>query len=115
MGRSRTTVARSRSIDGSALIHVVWGTKAEAIKVAPVLRELDRRGVPYRLIETGQHGAYLPVLRERLGIRDPDLRLGGQSDADTLSAAVRWALGLVWLLVSRRRLRTQVLDRKSVV
>jgi len=73
-----------------------------------VLRELDRRGLPYRLIETGQHGAYLPVLRERLGIREPDLRFGGQSDADTLSAAVRWALGLVRLLVSRRRLRTWV-------
>lgn len=75
-----------------------------------MLRELDRRGLPYRLIETGQHGAYLPVLRERLGIRDPDLRLGGQSDVDTLLAAVRWALGLVWLMVNRRRLRTQVFD-----
>jgi len=80
-----------------------------------VLRELDRRGLPYRLIETGQHGAYLPVLRERLGIRDPDLRLGGQSDADTLPAAIRWALGLVWLLVSRRRLRAWVFgDRGGI-
>ena len=60
------------------------------------------------MIETGQHGAYLPVLREQLGIRDPDLRLGGQSDAATLSAAIRWALGLVWLLVSRRRMRARV-------
>ena len=76
--------------------------------MAPVLRELDRRAQPYRLIETGQHGAYLPVLRERLGIRDPDVRLGGESDADTVPAAVRWALGLVWLLASRRRLKTRV-------
>ncbi len=108
MGRSRTTVARSRSTDGPPLIHVVWGTKAEAIKVAPVLREMDRRGVPYRLVETGQHGAYLPGLRERLAVREPDVRLGGGSDAATLSAAARWALGLVGLLVSRRRLRSRV-------
>ena len=67
------------------------------------------------MIETGQHGAYLPVLREQLGIRDPDLRLGGQSDADTLSAAIRWALGLVWLLVSRRRLKTRVFGNQGGV
>ena len=73
MGRSRTTVARSRPTDGSPLIHVVWGTKAEAIKVTPVLREMERRGVPYRLIETGQHGAYLPGLREHLDVREPDV------------------------------------------
>ena len=38
MGRSGTTVARSSSTDGRSgdtpLIHVIWGTKAEAIKVA---------------------------------------------------------------------------------
>ena len=107
MGRLRTTVARSRSTDGPPLIHVVWGTKAEAIKVAPVLCEMDRRGVPYRLVETGQHGAYLPGLRERLAVREPDVRLGGGSDANTLSAAARWAVGLVGLLFSRDGLRSR--------
>nr|MCS5672577.1 UDP-N-acetylglucosamine 2-epimerase [Acidimicrobiales bacterium] len=112
MGRFATRAARSSSTDGRSgdnpLIHVIWGTKAEAIKVAPVLRELDRRALPYRLVETGQHGAYLPVLRERLGVREPDVRLGGDRDADTVAAAARWALGLVGLLVSRRRLRSRV-------
>ena len=112
MGRFATRAARSSSTDGRSgdnpLIHVIWGTKAEAIKVAPVLRELDRRVLPYRLVETGQHGAYLPVLRERLGVREPDVRLGGDRDADTVAAAARWALGLVGLLVSRRRLRSRV-------
>ena len=108
MGRSKTTAARSRSTDGPPLIHVVWGTKAEAIKVAPVLREMDRRGVPYRLIETGQHGAYLPVLRERLAVREPDVSLGGGSDADTLPAAARWAFGLAGSLASRDSLRSRV-------
>jgi UDP-N-acetylglucosamine 2-epimerase len=80
-----------------------------------VLRELDRRGVPYRLVETGQHGAYLPVLRGQLGIRQPDVRLGGDRDADTLPAAVRWALGLAGLLVSRRRLRSRVFGGRDGV
>ena len=44
MGRFATRAARSSSTDGRSgdnpLIHVIWGTKAEAIKVAPVLREI---------------------------------------------------------------------------
>ena len=47
-------------------INVLLGTKAEMIKVAPVLKELEKRGVPFRLIETGQHGAYLNDLRKEL-------------------------------------------------
>ena len=100
---------------GPPVVHVVWGTKAEAIKVAPVLREMERRGVEYRLVETGQHGAYLPGLRRQLGVREPDVRLGGTRDADTLPAAVRWAGGLVGLLASRRRLRRRVFDDRPGV
>ena len=100
---------------GGPLVHVVWGTKAEAIKVAPVLRELEGRGLPYRLVETGQHGAYLPGLRRRLGVREPDVRLGGDRDADSLPAAVRWALRMVGLLVSGRRLRHRVFGGRGGV
>ena len=63
-------------------INVLLGTKAEMIKVAPVLRELEKRGFSYRLIETGQHGAYLNRLREEFEIREPDIRLGKNRDVD---------------------------------
>ncbi len=110
----RGTTPPGAPADGP-LVHVVWGTKAEAIKVAPVLREMERRGLPYRLVETGQHGAYLPGLRRRLGVREPDVRLGGDRDADSLPAAVRWALRMAGLLVSGRGLRNRVFgDRGGV-
>jgi len=57
-------------------INVLLGTKAEMIKAAPVIKELEKRGFSYRLIETGQHGAYLDKLREEFQIREPDVRLG---------------------------------------
>ena len=57
-------------------ISVLLGTKAEMIKIAPVLKELEKRGLAYRLIETGQHGAYLDRLRKEFNIREPDVRLG---------------------------------------
>ena len=90
------------------LIQVVFGTKAEAIKLAPVLAELDRRGVAYRLVETGQHGAFLPGLRAELGLRVPDVALGGDRDADTVARAALWGARLGLRLLSGRRLRNEV-------
>ena len=92
----------------SPLIHVLLGTKAELIKVAPVLTELDRRDVVYRLVETGQHGAQLPALRAELGVREPDVRLGGSSNVDGIGQAVRWMVGLTGQLVRRRSLVAMV-------
>ena len=89
----------------SPLIHVLLGTKAELIKVAPVLAELDRRGIAYRLVEMGQHGARLAGLRAQLGVREPDVRLGGSSDVDSIGQAVRWMAGLAGLLVDRKSTR----------
>ncbi len=81
------------------------GTKAQYIKTAPVLRELDRRGVPCRLIDSGQHAALAEELRRELGVRDPDVRLHEGSDISSIPAAAAWALRLGARLVSRRRCR----------
>lgn len=84
------------------------GTKAQYIKTAPVLHALDRRGVPYRLVDSGQHAALAVGMRRDLGVRDPDVSLGGAGDVTTIAGAVQWALGLTGLLVSRRSLRSKV-------
>ena len=94
-------------------INVLLGTKAEMIKVAPVIKELENRGVPFRLIETGQHGAYLNELREEFQIREPDVRLGKEKDVDNLFEAFKWFGGLIWILVNRKRVREQIFSTSS--
>jgi UDP-N-acetylglucosamine 2-epimerase len=84
------------------------GTKAQYIKTAPVLHALDACGVPYRLVDSGQHAALAVGMRRDLGVREPDVSLGGTRDVTTIAGAVRWALGLATLLVSKRRLRREV-------
>ena len=37
------------------MIDVFIGTKAQYIKTAPLLRLFAERGIPYRLIDSGQH------------------------------------------------------------
>jgi UDP-N-acetylglucosamine 2-epimerase (non-hydrolysing) len=51
------------------------------MKMAPVVMELKRRGVPQRLVHTGQHydSAMSKVFFDELGMPEPDLYLGAGS------------------------------------
>lgn len=66
-------------------ILLVAGARPNFMKVAPILAELDRRGVDSVLVHTGQHydPAMSDVFFEELGIRPPDhhLEVGSASHA----------------------------------
>lgn len=54
------------------MIVFIYGTTAEAIKLAPVMRRLDARGVPYQQWVTFQHTDALRTAMPQLGLRAPD-------------------------------------------
>ncbi|MDP2717727.1 MAG: UDP-N-acetylglucosamine 2-epimerase (non-hydrolyzing), partial [Candidatus Micrarchaeota archaeon] len=60
-----------------SLLFVV-GTRPELIKMAPVIREAQRRGTPFRFIHTGQHYSENmdAVFFSDLGLPKPDVNLG---------------------------------------
>ena len=93
---------------GAGLIHVFIGTKAQYIKTAPLLWLMDARDVRYRLIDSGQHALLAASFQEEMGIRPPDVRLGGKSDVASIPQAIGWTLRLAGRLLSRRRLREEV-------
>ena len=97
------------------MIQVFLGTKAQYIKTAPLLRLLDERGVPYRLIDSGQHGALSVGLREELGVRPPDHLLAEGGDIDTIPQALVWAAKLAVKLLDGRRLRREVFGGRTGV
>lgn len=90
------------------LLQVFIGTKAQYVKTAPLLRLLDEQQVPYRLIDSGQHAALAAELRTELGVREPDVTLGGAEDITSIPAAFRWALAIAWRLLDGRRLRREL-------
>lgn len=57
------------------MIHIVIGTKAQLIKMAPVMVKLQKRQIEYNLIYTGQHRETIKDLREDFGIKSPDITL----------------------------------------
>jgi len=58
-------------------IAIILGTRPEIIKMAPVIRECQRRGLDYSIIHTGQHYSYQMdwIFFEQLELPQPDHNL----------------------------------------
>ncbi|TFG09357.1 UDP-N-acetylglucosamine 2-epimerase (non-hydrolyzing) [Candidatus Thorarchaeota archaeon] len=56
---------------------IIVGTRPEIVKMAPVAKELEKRGIRYFLLHTGQHYSEFmsQSFFEDLGLRAPDLNL----------------------------------------
>lgn len=77
---------------------IVFGTRPEAIKLAPVIRELARRGVPHRAVVTGQHRELLDQVLRVFEIA-PDADLDVMTEGQTLfQITTRVLTGLETLL-----------------
>jgi UDP-N-acetylglucosamine 2-epimerase (non-hydrolysing) len=75
-----------------AALMLLVGTKAQFIKTAPILRELDSRGIPYRLVYTGQHSETFDVLEAAFGTRKPDDILVPDFEAATHGRFASWSI-----------------------
>lgn len=60
------------------------GTRPEIIKIAPVCAALRSRGVPFRLLHTGQHAELAEPIYHALDL-EPDARLALARDGQTLA------------------------------
>ena len=47
------------------MLHIFVGTKAQIIKMAPIMRELKSRGIEYNYISSGQHRETIDELIDR--------------------------------------------------
>ncbi len=72
------------------MIDVFIGTKAQYINTAPLMRLLTARGIPYHLIDSGQHAKTAADLREFLGVKEPDAALQDEGNIKTIWQAFRW-------------------------
>lgn len=71
---------------------VLIGTKAQFIKTAPILRELDRQQVVYRLVYTGQHSETFDLLEAAFDTRPADDEMVRETEASTHASFLGWTL-----------------------
>ena len=55
--------------------HVMVGTKGQLIKMAPIMLEMDRRGIKYNFINAAQHTKILYDIIGVFGLKQPDIVL----------------------------------------
>lgn len=66
------------------------GTKAQIIKMAPVLAETAARGIPYRYIDSGQHHEGSQAMLKVFGLPAPHVWLNRDGDFSTVGGLVSW-------------------------
>jgi UDP-N-acetylglucosamine 2-epimerase (non-hydrolysing) len=96
------------------MIHVFLGTKAQLIKMAPVMIELQNRNIPYNFIFSGQHQATVQNIREEFGLKDPDITLYTGRDITGIFQMMIWSIQIV-LFSFRNRKTVWQGDSKGIV
>ncbi len=73
--------------------HLIFlGTKAQLVKMAPVMLALDQEGVDYVFCWSGQHQETIADLIEDFGIRSPDIRLIDEDEKNSKIKLFGWLL-----------------------
>jgi len=97
------------------MIHVAIGTKAQFIKMAPIMVALQEKGIEFNLIDLGQHSMITRNLREELGLKSPDVTLSSGKNVARIGQGIRWLSGLLIKGLSRNWLKQHVfLNRPGV-
>ena len=100
------------------MIVFIYGTTAEAIKLAPIVRRLDAQGIPYQHWVTHQHTDSLRKAIPELGFTSPDRVIANGSRGKPLKSPIQmvgWMFDVLrWSVANVRGIR-KTLPPGSVV
>lgn len=77
------------------MITVILGTKAQLIKMAPVMKCMQVRKIPYRFVHTGQHKETMEEMYSDFGIKRPDITLYNGPDIVSVRQIFIWFIRLL--------------------
>lgn len=84
------------------MITCLIGTRAQLIKMAPILRELEARHCPYHLVLTGQHSETIDELLAQFQVRTKRQLLRVGADITGIGQMAVWFVRTLLTLISRR-------------
>ncbi len=85
------------------MIYVIIGTKAQLIKMAPLLAYFQRQGMPYYYISTGQHKATIGDILNNFNLRGPDTVLYDGPDITSVKQMAIWSVKLLWRTLRQKK------------
>lgn len=95
------------------MIHIIIGTKAQLVKMAPIMARLQTRGIQYNFIFTGQHKETISELLNVFKLKAPDYVLYEGDDITGVFQMVFW--GIFSLIQTLRRKRKIFHSQKGIV
>ncbi len=86
------------------MIHFAIGTKAQFIKMAPIMHLLQKSGEPYHLLDLSQHGSLTGKILEDFSLSPRLTRLGRpNTSVTTYSEAMAWFSRGAWLALTKKK------------
>jgi UDP-N-acetylglucosamine 2-epimerase (non-hydrolysing) len=85
------------------MIHVVIGTKAQLIKMAPIMKLLQDENTGYNYISTGQHRETMDDIHRNFGLKSPDYRLYQGKDITSVTRMAAWGTSNILRTVQHKR------------
>jgi UDP-N-acetylglucosamine 2-epimerase (non-hydrolysing) len=77
-------------------VYFVIGTRAQFIKVAPVMRAMCDQGMAYTLIYTAQHRENIQEILDVYKLPQPDIVMYGEREANTRGAFLFWFFSILY-------------------
>ncbi len=84
-------------------VYFVIGTRAQFIKVAPVMRVMKDKGLAYTLIYTAQHQENIKEILDVFDLPEPDMVMYDHAEANTRTSFVRWFIVILMKIVFRAK------------
>ncbi len=85
------------------MIHVFIGTKAQLIKMAPIMRALQDKKIDYNFVFSGQHQETINDLRANFNLKEPDIILYKGEDITSIFKMFIWSIKLVWFTLRHKK------------
>lgn len=79
------------------MIYCIIGTRAQLIKMAPIISVIEKKGWPLSLIHTGQHRISMDDLRNDFALQTPWIYLVNKKEAKTITSSLSWLFSLLYL------------------
>ena len=98
------------------MIYIFVGTKAQFIKMVPIMMELQNRGISYSYIDSGQHAEMTSELRKVFNIAKPNYLLNSRTeDITRISEAASWFLkNIIKSSLNRRWLKNNIFPKRGI-
>ncbi len=98
------------------MIHFVIGTRAQLLKMAPVMLECERRRLAWRWVYTAQHKGKIRETVDTFGLPEPDyVVVKSSAEANSMPTISKWFVRMLLSLTKSRRILAGRTGKRHIV